>query len=61
MSSDQPANPQDPPSLNGDQWAARGRQAFADGMRRLPTGDPQVYAAIAGLPVGGGAAEIMRA
>lgn len=42
-------------------WAKLGRQAHADGRLSVPMADPAVAAAIEHLPVGGGAAEIMRA
>ena len=38
-----------------------GRQAFANGEPAAPMLNPQVREAIADLPVGGGAADIMRA
>lgn len=42
-------------------WEAVGRQAFHDGQHRAPALNETVLAHIAGLPVGGGAADIMRA
>lgn len=38
-----------------------GRKAFAAGARCIPSADPAIMAAIADLPVGGGAVEIMKA
>lgn len=41
-------------------FQALGRQAFTDGLT-FPLQDPEVLAAIDGMPVGTGAADIMRA
>lgn len=42
-------------------WREAGRQAFARGEPKAPAANPAVREAITGLPVGGGAYEIMKA
>lgn len=41
-------------------WYKAGQEAFARGAHSAPSLDPDVRAAIEGLPVGGGAVEIFR-
>lgn len=38
-----------------------GREAYLAGKANIPTADSEVWAAIENLPVGGGAAQIMKA
>jgi hypothetical protein len=47
--------------MDVDTAKALGRSAFHAGEHSAPALNPDIMAAIAGLPVGGGAANIMRA
>jgi hypothetical protein len=49
------------PEANAARWERIGREAFAAGRPPQPTADPLVFDAVAHLPVGGGAVEIMSA
>lgn len=49
------------PQANAARWEQAGRDAFAAGRPPQPTADPLVFDAVAHLPVGGGAVEIMSA
>ena len=56
-----PTPPTTPPEPEPQQdWAEIGRQAFRNGETRAPAVNPAVQEAIANLPVGQGAGEIMR-
>lgn len=49
------------PAASAARWEQLGRDAFAAGRPPQPTADPLVFDAVAHLPVGAGAVEIMSA